>query len=61
MFTWGDSGSMGGTIVIAGRLQDVQRWGGEPGKLSGISVSADPGVTPKELAARVKAALPATV
>ncbi len=46
VFTWGDSGSMGGTIVIAGRLQDVQRWGGEPGKLSGISIAADPGVTP---------------
>ena len=61
VFTWGNSGSMGGTIVIAGRLQDVQRWGGEPGKLSGISISADPGVTPKELAARVKATLPATV
>ena len=61
MFTWGDAGSMGGTIVIAGRLQDVQRWGGEPGKLSGVSISADPGVTPKELAARVKAELPATV
>jgi len=61
VFAWGNSGSMGGTIVIAGRLQDVQRWGGEPGKLSGIAVSADPGVTPKELAARVKAALPAAV
>ena len=52
---------MGGTIVVAGSLQDVQRWGGEPGKLSGISVAADPGVTPKELAKRVKAALPATL
>ena len=61
VFTWGESGSMGGTIVVAGRLQDVQRWGGEPGKLSGISVAADPGVTPKELAGRVRAALPATV
>jgi putative ABC transport system permease protein len=61
VFTWGDAGSMGGTIVIAGRLQDVQRWGGEPGKLSGVSVAADPGVTPAQLAARVKAALPATV
>ena len=61
VFTWGDSGSMGGTIVVAGSLQDVQRWGGEPGKLSGISVAADPGVTPKELAERIKAALPATL
>ena len=61
VFTWGDSGSMGGTIVVAGRLQDVQRWGGEPGKLSGIAVAAEPGVTPKELASKVRAALPATV
>jgi putative ABC transport system permease protein len=61
VFEWGNAGSLGGTIVVAGRLQDVQRWGGEPGKLSGISIAADPGLTPKELATRVKAALPATV
>jgi len=61
VFEWGDSVSLGGTIVVAGRLQDVQRWGGEPGRISGISVSADPGVTPNELAAGVKAAMPAGV
>ena len=61
VFEWGNQSSMGGAVVIAGRLQDVQRWGGEPGKLSGVSISADPGVTPEELAARVKAELPATV
>ena len=61
VFEWGDSVSLGGTIVVAGRLQDVQRWGGEPGRISAISVSADPGVTPKELAADVKAAMPAGV
>jgi putative ABC transport system permease protein len=61
VFEWGDSVSLGGTIVVAGRLQDVQRWGGEPGRISLISVSADPGVTPKELAADVKAAMPAGV
>ena len=61
VFEWGESGSLGGTIVVAGRLQDVQRWGGEPGRVSGVSISADPGVTPKELAADVKAALPAGV
>ncbi len=61
VFTWGESGSLGGTIVIASRLQDVQKWGGQPGELTGISVSADPGVTPKELAKNIKAALPATV
>jgi len=61
VFEWGNSGSLGGTVVVAGRLQDVQRWGGEPGTLTGIAVSADPGVTPKRLAADVKAAMPATV
>ena len=61
VFEWGDSVSLGGTIVVAGRLQDAQRWGGEPGRNSVISVSADPGVTPKELAADVKAAMPAGV
>jgi len=61
VFKWGDSVSLGGTIVVAGRLQDVQRWGGEPGRISAISVSADPGVTPKQLAADVRAAMPAGV
>ena len=61
VFEWGDSVSLGGTIVVAGRLQDAQRWGGEPGRISVISVSADPGVTPKELAADVKVAMPAGV
>ena len=67
VFELGDSGSLGVSgvntfpIVVDGRLQDVQRWGGEPGRISGISVSADPGVTPKELAANVKAAMPAGV
>ena len=61
IFTWGESGSMGGTIVVASRLRDVQRWGGEPGKLTGISIAAEPGVTPERLAGRVRAALPATV
>ena len=61
VFEWGESGSLGGTIVVAGRLQDVQRWGDEPGRISGISISADPGVKPKELAADVRAAMPAGV
>ncbi|MEZ5126652.1 MAG: FtsX-like permease family protein [Thermoleophilia bacterium] len=61
VFEWGESGSLGGTIVIAGRLQDVQRWGGEPGRVTGISVSADPGVTPEDLAQRITAALPPTL
>jgi len=61
VFEWGESGSLGGTVVIAGRLQDVQRWGGQPGRISSISVSADPGVDPKQLAGDVRAAMPAGV
>jgi putative ABC transport system permease protein len=75
VFEWGNEGLMGGTIavlnarssasfdgrVVAGRLEDVQRWGGEPGALTGIDVAADPGVTPKELAKRIATALPATL
>lgn len=61
VFGWGDSVSLGGTIVIAGRLQDVQRWGGEPGRLSAISISADRGVTPGQLATDVKAVMPGDV
>ena len=61
VFTWGDSLSLGGTIVVAGRLEDVQRWGGQPGRISSISVSADRGVTPRQLATDIAAALPPDV
>lgn len=61
VFEWGEAGSLGGTIVIAGRLKDVQRWGGEPGAVTSIDVAAAPGTSPDELAARVRDALPATV
>lgn len=60
-FEWGEPGSLGGTIVIVGRLQDVQRWAGDHGALTSVSAAAAPGVTPDELAARVRDALPATV
>ena len=61
VFKQGEQSSMGGAIVIAGRLQDVQRWGGQPGVYNGIAVSAEPGVKPADLALRIRAALPATV
>ncbi|MFA4964752.1 MAG: FtsX-like permease family protein [Thermoleophilia bacterium] len=61
VFEWGDSGSLGGTIVVAGRLQDVQRWAGHPGTVTAIDVAATPGVAPDELAARVRETLPATL
>jgi putative ABC transport system permease protein len=59
VFEWGNQSSMGGTIVVAARLQDVQAWAGEPGSLSSISIAAESGVTPKQLAARVEKALTA--
>jgi putative ABC transport system permease protein len=61
IFTFGDSSSLGGTIMVGARLADVQRWFDMRGELSAISITAEPGVTPKELAARVRAQLPGTV
>ncbi|HSL96755.1 MAG TPA: ABC transporter permease [Thermoleophilia bacterium] len=61
VFTFGQSSSMGGTIMVAAPLADVQRWYGLEGQLTSIDVLAEPGVTPDELAGRVAAALPADV
>jgi len=61
IFEWGNEGSMGGTIVVAGRLQDVQAWAGEPGALTAISVASATGVEPEALAGRLDTALPASV
>jgi putative ABC transport system permease protein len=61
VFEWGTQGSLGGTIVIAGRLQDVQRWAGVDGRVNSVAVAADEGVGPKELARRVRAELPGNV
>ncbi len=61
VFTQAGQDSMGGAVVVVGRLQDVQRWGGQPGAYNGIAVAAGPGVAPAELATRIRAALPATV
>ncbi len=60
VFEWGEASALGGTVVIAGRLQDVQRWGGEPDSLSIVNVAAAPGVTPEELASRIDGVLPET-
>jgi putative ABC transport system permease protein len=58
VFEWGNSGSLGGAIVIVGRLQDVQRWAGQEDSLSVVNVAAAPGVTPEELAASIDTVLP---
>ena len=57
-FDWASS-SLGGTVMIVGRTQDVQRWGGQPGKYTSIDIAATAGVTSQELANRARAALPA--
>jgi putative ABC transport system permease protein len=61
VYKWPAEESMGGTIMVDAPLADVQRWFGLRGKLTAINVAADPGVTPAQLRARIRAALPATV
>ncbi|MEE4275721.1 MAG: FtsX-like permease family protein [Thermoleophilia bacterium] len=61
VFTFGESASLGGTIMVAAPLADVQRWYGLEGELTSIDVLAEAGVTPEQLAGRVAAALPGDV
>jgi putative ABC transport system permease protein len=61
-FDFGSKGSsMGGSILIAGTLADVQRWYDMQDKLSYIDASRQPGVSREELTSRLRAALPKTV
>jgi putative ABC transport system permease protein len=55
------SESFGGTSVVLVTPQQAQYVAGEPGRYDGINVAARAGVSPQELAARVRAALPATL
>ena len=61
IFDFGNASSLGGTIMIAAPRADVQAWYSMEGQLTSINLTADPGVTPDELAARVSAVLPDTV
>jgi putative ABC transport system permease protein len=58
VFSYGESASLGGAIMVAAPLADVQGWYGLQGRLTSIDIHAAPGVTPEELAGRVRAALP---
>jgi putative ABC transport system permease protein len=61
-FDFGAKGSsMGGTILIAGTLADIQRWYDMRDKFSYIDASRAPGVSREELTARLRAALPKTL
>ncbi|MGA2455697.1 MAG: FtsX-like permease family protein [Solirubrobacteraceae bacterium] len=55
------SESLGGATVALVLPAQAQYIAGEPGEYDGINVAADSGVTPEQLAARVRAALPATL
>ncbi len=55
------SESFGGTSVALVVPAQAQYVAGEPGEYDGINVAADPGISPEQLAARVRAALPATL
>jgi putative ABC transport system permease protein len=55
------SESFGGTTVALLIPSQAQYVAGEPGVYDSINVAAGPGVAPEELAARVRAALPATL
>jgi putative ABC transport system permease protein len=60
IFAFGEGGSsLGGATAIALMPQDVQRWFDLRGKLSSISIAADPGIDPTDLARNVRAVLPA--
>ncbi len=55
------SESFGGASVVLLVSQQAQYVAGEPGAYDGINVANGPGVSPRELASRVRAALPATL
>ena len=58
---FGDVGSLGGaTLIVAGK-RDVQRWFHRENHVFEIVVAADRGVTPEELARRVREAVPDTL
>jgi putative ABC transport system permease protein len=55
------SESFGGASVALVLPAQAQYIAGEPGEYDGINVAAESGITPEQLAARVRAALPSTL
>jgi putative ABC transport system permease protein len=55
------SESFGGTSVALLLPAQAQYVAGEPGEYDSINVAADPGISPEELASRVRAVLPSTL
>jgi putative ABC transport system permease protein len=46
--------SIGGSTFLLARLGDIQRWYGEPGRVTAVDVAAKPGVSQSQLAASVR-------
>jgi putative ABC transport system permease protein len=60
IFVFAQGTSIGGATLVVTTLSDAQTWYNMPGQVSSIAVAAASGVTPNELATRIRAALPAT-
>ena len=61
LISFGKGGSsLGGTTGIELPLEQMQRWFDLEGRVSSVSVIADPGVVPEDLSERIAAALPQT-
>ena len=58
IFTFASESSLGGSILLNMVNEDGQRWFNLPGRVSEIDVQAADGVSPEELAARLRAVLP---
>jgi putative ABC transport system permease protein len=60
VFTFAAQSSLGGSILIHTTLEDAQAWFDMEGRVSEIDVKAEAGVPANELAARIRAELPAS-
>lgn len=61
VFRFGDVESIGGTTVVLTTFADAQRWLDREGQATRVVARAEQGVSPEQLAARIRAALPDTV
>lgn len=61
IFSFAEGTSIGGATLVVTTLSDAQTWYNMPGQVSTISVAASSGVTPEELAKRIRAVVPSSV
>ncbi len=59
VFRFGDVESIGGATVVLVTLDDAQRWFDREEQVTTVFATADPGVSERELATRIRAVLPA--